>query len=129
MCAIMTRRSDFIESLAIASAVVCLAHCLALPLLIALLPALSAMIPVPTTVHIAILAFAVPTTAGALYIGYRGHGLPGPLLVGFVGLICLAIGVLRYGETSLEVPVTVLGSLAIAGAHIANWRYRRTRVS
>ncbi len=121
----MQRRSDLVESMAIVGAFACLAHCLALPLLIALLPTLSAVMPLPTTFHLLVLGFAVPTTAAALYLGYRHHGWPAPLLGGVTGLALLAIGVLAYGETPLEVPITVLGSLAIAGAHIANWRYRR----
>jgi hypothetical protein len=121
----MTRRSDIVESMAMAGTFACLAHCLALPLFVALLPALSAVMPVPTTFHILVLGFAIPTTATALYLGYRHHGRPAPLLGGLAGLVLLAIGVQVFGEGPLEAPVTVLGSLAIAGAHIANWRSRR----
>jgi hypothetical protein len=126
ICTGMSRRSDLIESMAIAGAVACLAHCLALPLLIAALPALASVVPIPTSVHLAALAFAVPTTLLALGAGYRHHGTTTPLLIGGVGLALLAIGVLRYGETMLELPLTVAGSLAIAGAHLLNWRHRRT---
>jgi len=121
----MPRGSDLIESMAIAGAAACLAHCIALPVLMAALPALAAVVPVPTTVHIAALLFAAPTTLLALLWGYRTHNAPLPLLIGLTGLALLAVGVLRYGETSLELPFTVVGSLILAGAHIANWRHRR----
>lgn len=125
----MARTSDLIESMAIAGAAACLAHCLALPLVIAALPALANIVPIPTEFHLALLVFAVPTTLFALVIGYRHHGTWQPLLIGLFGLALLAIGVLRFGETPAEVPLTILGSLTIAGAHIANWRHRRACVS
>jgi hypothetical protein len=121
----MAQRSDLVESMAIAGAVACLAHCIAVPMLVAFLPALAMVMPVPATFHLLALGFAVPTTAFALYLGYRRHGWPSPLIGGFVGLALLAVGVLAFGEGPLEVPVTVLGSLAIVGAHATNWRYRR----
>ncbi|NIJ08783.1 uncharacterized protein (DUF697 family) [Sphingomonas vulcanisoli] len=121
----MARTSDLIESMAIAGAVACLAHCLALPLVIAALPALASVVPIPTEFHIMLLLFAVPTTLFALIIGYRHHGTWQPLLAGLCGLALLAIGVLTYGETRAEVPLTIAGSLTIAAAHLINWRHRR----
>jgi hypothetical protein len=121
----MRRLQDMIEGLAVGAALACLVHCIALPVILAALPALATMVPIPATFHILALAFALPATAGALYVGYRRHRLAAPLLVGGVGLALLALGVLRWGETPLEAPVTILGSLAIAGAHVANWRLRR----
>ena len=121
----MARSSDIVESMAIAGAVACLAHCIALPVVVALLPALASVVPVPTTLHLALLLFAVPTTLLALVVGYRWHRWPVPSLLGAGGLVLLGVGVLRFGETPAEVPLTVLGSLAIAAAHLANWRYRR----
>ncbi len=103
----------------------CLVHCIALPVILAALPALSSIVPIPATFHILALAFAVPATGGALYVGYRHHRLAMPLLVGGAGIALLALGVLHWGETPLEAPVTILGSLLIAGAHVANWRLRR----
>ncbi len=103
----------------------CLVHCIALPVIIAALPALSSVVPIPATFHLLALAFAIPATGGALYVGYRHHRLAMPLLVGGAGIVLLALGVLHWGETPLETPVTVLGSLLIAGAHVANWRLRR----
>jgi len=81
--------------------------------------------PVPTTVHIAALLFAAPTTLLALIIGYRHHGTGGPLLIGVTGLALLAVGVLHFGDTPSEVPLTIAGSLGIAAAHLINWRHRR----
>ena len=114
-----------VEGLAVGAALACLAHCIALPVILAILPAFATMVPIPATFHILALAFAIPSTGGALYIGYRRHRLAAPLLIGGAGLALLALGVLRWGETPLEAPVTILGSLFIAAAHVVNWRLRR----
>ncbi len=121
----MRRFQDMIEGVAVGAALACLVHCIALPVVIAALPALATVVPIPATFHILALAFAVPATGGALYIGYRRHRLAAPLLIGGVGLVLLALGVLHWGETPLEVPVTIFGSLLIAAAHVTNWRLRR----
>jgi hypothetical protein len=123
--AIMAKRSDIVESMAIVAAAACLAHCIALPILIAALPALASVIPIPTAFHIAALIFAVPTTLFALAIGYRHHHRAFPLLAGLGGLVLLMIAVLVYERTPGEAPVTIAGSLLIVAAHLSNWRMRR----
>lgn len=125
MCRRMARRDDLIEGIAVGATIACLIHCLALPLLIAAVPVVSAVLPIPQNFHVVALALAIPATAGALFAGYRRHRLAAPLIAGTIGLGLLALGAIRWGETPLETPVTVLGSLAIAAAHLANWRYRR----
>jgi hypothetical protein len=121
----MTKKSDIVESMAIFAAAACLAHCVALPVLIVALPALASVIPVPTSFHIAALIFAVPTTLFALGIGFRRHRQSFPLIAGLIGLTLLVIAVVAYERTPGEAPVTMLGSLVIVAAHLSNWRLRR----
>jgi hypothetical protein len=121
----MRRPSDMIEALAIGATVACLVHCLALPLLIAAIPVLATVMPLPGNFHVVALLLAVPATAGALFAGYRRHRLARPLVAGTLGLTLLAVAALAWHATPLEVPMTVVGSLLIAAAHLANWRYRR----
>jgi len=121
----MRSRADLIEGIAVGATIACLVHCLALPLLIAAVPVLSSALPVPEHFHLIALALAIPATAGALFAGYRRYRLAAPLIAGTVGLTLLAMGAVHWGETPLETPVTVVGSIAIAAAHLANWRYRR----
>jgi multisubunit Na+/H+ antiporter MnhB subunit len=61
--------------------------------LIAVLPTLASVIPIPTAFHVAALIFAVPTTLFALVIGWRRHRHPFPLIAGVVGLALLMIAV------------------------------------
>jgi len=118
---------DWIERGAVGASFLCLVHCLALPFLLAALPALATALPVSERFHIWILAFAAPTSAVALWTGWLGHGAVFPMLVGAVGLALLATGASVFGETSLEIPVTVCGSLILAAAHLRNWRLRHHR--
>ncbi|HWI85457.1 MAG TPA: MerC domain-containing protein [Sphingomonas sp.] len=121
----MARKDDLIEGIAVGATIACLVHCLVLPLLIAAIPVLSAAIPIPENFHLVALALAIPATAGALFAGFRRHRLAAPLVAGTLGLTLLTLAATHWGQTRLEMPVTVVGSLAIGVAHLANWRYRR----
>jgi hypothetical protein len=121
----MRKIQDMIEGIAVGAALACLVHCIALPVLLAALPAIATIVPIPETFHIFALALAIPATGGALYVGYRRHRLAAPLLAGGAGIALLSLGVLYWGHGPLETPVTIIGSLLIAAAHAANWRLRR----
>lgn len=125
----MRAKADVIEGIAIGATIACLIHCLALPLMIAALPVLSSLLPIPEHFHLIALGLAIPATAGALLAGYRRHRLAAPLIAGTAGLTLLALGALHWGETPFETPVTVIGSIAIAAAHLANWRFRRASLT
>ncbi len=115
---------DWVERAAVGASALCLIHCAGLPLLLAALPALSSLIPIPESFHVWVLAFAVPTSALALVTGWRHHRRAYPLMIGAVGLALLAIGALLLLGGRWETPVTIMGSLCLASAHIANWRLR-----
>jgi hypothetical protein len=117
--------TDLVERAALGASLLCLLHCLALPLLIALLPALNSVLPTDTGFHIAMLAFAVPASGLALTSGQAQHGISWPLLVGLFGLFSLTVGVLAFGGSWLETAFTVTGALLLGIAHIANLRLRR----
>ena len=119
--------TDWVERAALGASALCLVHCIGLPLLLAALPALSSLIPVPESFHVWILAFAVPTSALALITGWRHHRRAYPLTIGAAGLVLLAIGALLLLGGRWETPVTIMGSLCLACAHIANWRLRHVR--
>lgn len=115
---------DWVERAAVGASALCLIHCAGLPLLLAALPALSSLIAVPESFHVWVLAFAVPTSALALFTGRRHHRRVYPLMIGAVGLMLLAFGALLLLGGRWETPVTIMGSLCLAFAHVANWRLR-----
>jgi hypothetical protein len=115
---------DWAERAAFGASFACLLHCLALPLVLAALPVLSSVLAIPETFHVWVLAFAVPVSGVALLTGGARHRAGYPLLLEVISLMLLAIGALLFGSTAGETPITVLGSLTLAAAHLANWRLR-----
>jgi len=120
------KREDWLERAALGASFLCLVHCLALPILIAALPALSRFLDVPESFHVWMLAFVVPASATALLSGRARHGAAWPLGIGGVGLLLLGAGALLVPEGAAETVLTISGSLALAAAHVGNWRLRHT---
>ncbi|WP_397417428.1 MerC domain-containing protein [Phenylobacterium sp.] len=100
----------------------CLAHCLALPLVAALLPVLGGWTGAEW-VHVLLVALAAPIAALVFLRPARGGAPPWLRLMAAAGVALLAIGALDPG--GWERPLTVAGSLTLASAHIMNWRRRR----
>lgn len=122
-----TKAGNWLDGFAVCASVTCMIHCLGLPLLLAALPALADRIDPGESFHAIVLSLAVPTSALALIAGWRRHRAFVPLVVGASGLILMATGIAFAGRAVLETGITVSGSLLLAGAHIANWRMRKTR--
>ena len=109
----------------------CLIHCLALPLAILLAPALSRWIALPEGVHAAILLLALPAAAVAMRDGWRRHRRLVPAVFAVAGLSLLALGLSAHeGWIAVANPaaadrlLTSAGALALAAAHLVNWRWR-----
>lgn len=115
---------SWFDGLAVGASALCLIHCLALPIVIAALPALAARLDLGEGFHLGVLAFALPVSAYALGEGWRRHRGLTPLFVGATGLVLLAAGLAFEDWVAVETGVTVAGSLLLAGAHVANWRRR-----
>ena len=123
-----TAGTDWAERIAIGGSVVCMMHCLALPLVVAALPALSRALAIPESFHRWILVIALPTASLALIQGRRRHRRPWPLAAGSIGLVLLAGGTFLAPEGIGETVATVIGSVALVTAHVANWRLRHRAV-
>jgi hypothetical protein len=122
---VATAKVDWVERAAVSGSALCLVHCAGLPLLLAALPALSGLIALPESLHVWALAFAIPTSATALLVGYRGHRVMLPIIIGAIGLALLSLGALVLLGGRFETPVTIAGSLCLVAAHAVNWRRRR----
>lgn len=109
----------------------CLIHCLALPLLLLLAPALSRWVALPEGVHAVILLLALPAAATAMRDGWRRHRRIIPAMLAAAGLGLLALGLSAHeGWIEAADPeaadrlLTSVGALTLAAAHLVNWRWR-----
>ncbi|WP_447751938.1 MerC domain-containing protein [Sphingopyxis fribergensis] len=124
-------RPRFADLVGIGLSATCLIHCLALPLLILLAPALSRWIALPEGVHAMILLLALPAGAIAMRDGWRRHRRLMPAILAAIGLVLLALGLSAHeGWIAMADPEaadrlsTSAGALTLAAAHLANWRWR-----
>lgn len=111
------------DRLAIGASLLCVVHCLMLPIAFAALPALTSVLPVPESFHRWMVALAVPVSTFTLLSGWRRHGRALPLLAGVAGLGLMIVGAVVASERT-ETLWTVAGSLLVAGAHLRNLRCR-----
>lgn len=106
------------------ASLLCLVHCLALPLLLLLLPGVIGLFAQSDAFHYLALAFVVPSAFAAFWLGYRRHRSLPPTLLGLGGVICLVIALLPRLAESDELWFTVAGSLLLVTGHMMNWRLR-----
>jgi len=109
------------DGLAISASALCLLHCLALPVVIAFLPALSTWLNSGELFHVLMLAVAIPLSGLTLIVGWRRHGAVAPVVIGTVGLVLLVAG-LGFEGRILGTALTVAGGLTLALAHVRNLR-------
>lgn len=112
------------DLLGIVASGACLVHCLLLPLILALAPALAATLGLPEELHAVAFCVAVPATSWAMVRGYRLHGTANPAVLGVFGLAGLALGFLGGFDLLAETCFTVSGSILLTIAHLRNWRLR-----
>ncbi|MBL9065220.1 MAG: MerC domain-containing protein [Sphingopyxis sp.] len=130
MC-IPAARPRLADLLGITLSLTCLVHCLALPLLVLLAPALGTWFAIPEWVHAAILMLALPAATFAMTDGWRRHRRALPVLLAGAGLGLLAAGLAAHeGWLALADPeaadrlLTSMGAMVLATAHVLNWRWR-----
>ena len=113
-----------LDKLAIGLSILCLVHCLALPIALLVAPTLGAVVlGTESPVHWVLLALALPLSCYALWHGFRHHGHRNPLVLGVAGLAMMLFGVSHVTSRALEVPLTVIGVLLLLVAHALNLRY------
>ncbi|MFW2830074.1 MerC domain-containing protein [Sphingomonas sp. ID0503] len=111
--------SPSLDRYGVALSLLCLAHCLALPFLFAMLPAAAVVLPSSFAVHLILFGLALPISGLALALGYRRHRRLRPLLLGGIGL-GLICGALFVASLTAEIALTVTGGLIVVTAHALN---------
>jgi len=119
-----------LDKTAIGLSLLCAAHCLALPLVLVLLPSLAALQLNYEAFHFWMVIAVLPTSLYALTMGCKQHKRYRLLLLGSVGLILLVSAVV-LGEAVIgelgEKALTLVGAAFIAYGHYTNFRLCQLR--
>lgn len=108
---------------AIALSGLCLIHCLALPLLMSMLPWLAWLDGHAAWIHAWLLMLIAPLSAWALSRGCRQHGRRPVLYAGLLAISALVAAVVVAPRApALEAPLTLLGSVMLVSIHVWNLR-------
>ncbi len=113
------------DKFAIGLSLMCAVHCLALPLILTLLPGIVAIQLANEAFHTWIIVAVLPTSIYTLTLGCKQHKRYQLLILGFAGLSLLAMAVM-LGEGIIgglgEKLLTVLGASLVAVGHLWNFR-------
>lgn len=120
------------DKAAIGLSLLCALHCLALPVVIALAPAVASLAIADESFHLWMVLVVVPVSAYALLLGCRRHGHLSIAVLGVVGLLVLVAAVIAghdlLGEAG-ERAMTLSGASLIALSHLLNFRSCRRAAS
>ena len=117
----MSNSSRWLDAAAVALSVLCLVHCLALPLLVAGLPFFAQF--AEGHLHAQMLVIVLPLSVVALGLGFRHHRSANIVLAGAIGMLTLVIGATvahdHLGLTADRI-FTVTGAVVLGAAHFYN---------
>jgi MerC mercury resistance protein len=116
-----SRPGHWLDLTAVGLSGLCLVHCLALPLVVALLPFLAQYS--DGHLHLQMLAAVLPLSALALTVGYRRHRDRRILTAGCIAMLLLTIGAtVAHAQLGLTADraFTMAGSLTLAMTHYFN---------
>lgn len=107
----------------------CLVHCLLLPLIVAILP-MAGVLAENEWIHKAFVVTALPISGLLILRGKCTHGRMVFLALAISGLSLLIAGAFAEQLEAYETPITVLGALLLACAHLWRWtRHSHTDIS
>lgn len=121
----------FSDKFAISLSMLCTIHCLALPLMVTLLPGLSALNLTDERFHVWMLLAVIPTSLYALTMGCQQHQRYHVLIPGVTGLLLLISGLFvgQYWGEWVEKSFTVLGAVCLASGHLWNYHLCTTETA
>ena len=123
-----SKTTSLLDNAAVALSGLCLLHCLALPMLIAVLPFLGQF--GAGHFHIQMLIAVVPVSIAAFALGFRRHHSRSVVAWGGVGVLLLMVGgTIAHGSYGIVADrlLTICGALILAAAHYFNNRFSRHR--
>lgn len=117
--------SPSLDKYAILTSSICAIHCLSLPLIVGVFPALSTSIFGQEQFHVLLLWLVIPLSLVSLTLGFKQHHSGLVALLGLSGLTVLilagTIGHDTLGEAGERI-ATLLGATLIAAGHLRNYK-------
>lgn len=103
---------------------ICMVHCLALPVMLLLVPLWPSLGPAHGWLHPAFAVMLIGTTLPAAFSAWRRHRSPGlaALLLAGLAVVMVAMLIGRTGGVVLEDGITLLGSAMLIAGHWKNGR-------
>ncbi len=117
----------FSDKAAIGLSLLCTLHCLALPVVLTLLPSIAALHLADEQFHLWLLFAVVPLSFFALMAGFKRHRSYRLLVLGATGITLMLLAVILghdFGET-WEKGLTLAGAMLLAFGHLSNYRLCR----
>lgn len=127
----LSRHSFLLDKFAVSTSAICAIHCLFLPVLLSVFPALGTTIFGQESFHMWLLLLVIPLSLVALSMGCKQHKNWVVAIFGALGLIILIFTAV-YGHDVFghdgERIATLVGVSAIAAGHLLNYKLcRRVR--
>jgi hypothetical protein len=116
--------SKYLDRAAIALSTICIVHCLAMPLVIAVLPVAALAVGGDGHFHLLMLWFVVPTSVLGFGLGVRVHRRVDIVAMGAIAIVALATAALwghSAWDPSVEMFANVAASVLLAAAHWRNF--------
>ena len=121
---VLSRYTSLLDKFAVSTSAFCAIHCLCLPLLLGVFPALGTSIFGQDPFHVLLLWLVIPLSLVALSLGCKQHKSRLVIAAGLSGLAFLiaaaTLGHDILGETGERI-ATVTGAVAIAIGHLRNF--------
>ena len=125
---IATKHIGLADKFAVSASTICAVHCIGLPFLLSVFPAVGSTLFGEESFHVWLLWGLVPLSAFSLSLGCKKHRNFSVLLKGILGVCVLTFTALAghemLGEAS-ERYTTLLGAGLLALAHFRNYRLCR----
>jgi len=125
---IATKHIGLADKFAVSASTICAVHCIGLPFLLSVFPAVGSTLFGEESFHVWLLWGLVPLSAFSLSLGCKNHRNFSVLLKGILGVCVLIFTALAghemLGESS-ERYTTLLGAGLLALAHLRNYRLCR----
>ena len=126
----LTRHSFLFDKFAISTSALCAIHCLSLPIILSLFPALGSTLLGEESFHKWLLFLVIPLSLVALTMGCKQHKSWFVAILGLIG-ISILIFTAAYGHNLFghdgERIATLMGVSALALGHLRNYKLcRRT---